>query len=216
MREKNRPKRTRIASYVGPRAFARQTDASLAGLGYFVVPAFAMGRFDDISWLPSLRLVDERHYERIPSFESDPKTPVILLTGARPKEIEDPRIVGRVPRPAELAELYPLIQRALEPTPRSAARVETRLSARCIRADRRHVGSVTSLSERGCLFRSHRPIDSGSGMNLQLALPGSGIISMRAVCVRRHDGAAGLVFANPSLNARRSIGGFVNGLLATW
>ena len=204
-----------IASYVGPRCFASQTRAALEGLGYAVVPAFAMGRFDDTSWRPALRLVDERQYVKIPSPEADPTTPVILLTGPRPLDIDDTRIVGRVPRPAELTDLYPIIQRTLQSTPRHSPRVETSLSARCVKSDRRWMGSVVSLSENGCLFRSSERFESGTQMNLQFALPGSNIISTRAVCVHQHGGESGLAFSDTSEDDQRNIGGFVTHRLAT-
>ncbi len=216
MHTKSRARRGCIASYVGPRAVAPRTHAALRGLGYSVVPAFATGRFDDASWRPALRLVDERLYPKVPSQENDPDTPIILLTGSRPSEIEDPRIIGHVSRPVELREIYPLIQRAVEDTPRRAPRAETVIAARCIRADRRWVGSVTSLSEGGCLFRCGQKIQSGLAMNLQFALPRAAMLALRAVCVRHQAGAAALVFDEPSFDVRYRINGFVTERLATY
>jgi len=215
MQRKTKSERRTIASYVGPRSLAPQTRAALRGLGYELVPAFTMGRFDDASWHPALRLVDERQIERIPSRDVDPDTPVILLSGVRHAETDDPRVLGQIQRPAELADLYPLIQRALERTPRQAPRAPTLLSGRCIRSDRRWVGSVLSLSEGGCLFKTSQPIDAGEAMNLQFALPQNGILSARAVCVYRREGAMGLAFSDTPAEIRRRISSFVTRRLAT-
>lgn len=201
---------------MGPRAFAPRARAALEGLGYRVVSAFAMGRFDDLSWRPTLRLVDERQYSKIPSEAQDPNTPVILMTGIRPLTIKDGRIVGGVSRPAELRDLYPLIQRAMEPTPRSVPRVRTQLAARCIRSDQRFAGNVVSLSEGGCLFRSRQTIERGAQMNLQFALPsGGGIVSARAECVHEGADGAGLRFTTAPSEVRRHIAQFVSQRLAT-
>lgn len=214
-RQAAHPDHTPIASYVGPRSLAPHTRAALRGLGYELVPAFSKGRFDDPSWQPALRIVDESQLAKIPSCEVDPGTPVIVLTGVRPAENSDPRSLGRVRRPAELADLYPLIQRALEKTPRQTPRVATLLSGRCIRADRRAVGSVVSLSDGGCLFKTSHPIEAGEAMNLQFALPRIDILSTRTVCAYRAEGAVGLVFAGASEEIRRRIRGFVTQRLAT-
>jgi hypothetical protein len=215
MHAKRKSERGCIASYVGPRAFAPHTRAALEGLGYRVIPAFAMGRFDDPSWQPSLRLVDERQYEKIPSVLDDPHTPVILMTGLRPQRVEDERIVGRIGRPADLQDIYPLIQRCMEATPRKVPRVATQLAARCIRRDQRSVGNVVSLSEGGCLLRSRQVFDEGSQMNLQFALPSAGVVSTRAECIHRGRSGIGLRFTEASSDVRRHIAQFVTRRLAT-
>jgi len=215
MRRKRKSERGTIASYVGPRAFAPGTRAALEGLGYRVVPAFAMGRFDDPSWKPSLRLVDERQYEKIPTPGQDPETPLIVMTGVRPLAIKDNRIIGRVRRPAELRQLYSLIQSGLETTPRAVPRVATQLAARCIRRDQRSVGNVISLSEGGCLFRTREAIEHGAQLNLQFALPHRGILSTRAQCIHQSGGGAGLRFTEAAVDVREHIAEFVAQRLAT-
>jgi len=214
MRSQHSPEEICIASYVGPRSFAPETRAALIGLGYPLTSGIALGRFDDAEVRPRLRLVDERQYERMPDFDADPDTPMVLLTGVRAREIEDARIVGRIGRPAQLRELYPILQRTLEHTPRSAPRVRTQLAARCIRADHRWVGSVVSLSEGGCLFRSSEPVARGARMNLQFALPGAEVVTARAICVHWREGEAGLAFSDTSEHLQSAIGGFVAHRLA--
>jgi hypothetical protein len=167
MRRENTPERGCIASYVGPHALAPHTRAALEGLGYSVVPAFSMGRFEDTSWTPVIRLVDERHLPKIPAVDDDPNTPIIVLTGTRPKEIQDERVAGHVSRPAQFSDIYRILQQSLEATPRGSPRVETLLAARCSRADHRWVGNIVSLSEGGCLFRSAEPVKAGDSMNLE-------------------------------------------------
>jgi hypothetical protein len=215
MHTKGRSERSVIASYVEPRTFASGTRVALRGLGYSLVPAFSMGRFDDASWRPTLRLVDERHYDRIPGIEQDPRTPVVLVTGARPRRIDDPRVAGSVRRPLDLESLYPVLQHVLERTPRAAPRVTTRLSARAMREDRRWVGSLTSLSTGGCFFRSSRETPLGARLCVQFALPRGGIVTARAVCIHVGDDGIGLAFTDTSPDARRDIGGFVSTRLAT-
>jgi hypothetical protein len=159
--------------------------------------------------------VDERHTGRVPTAEQDPDTPIVLVTGARPRASEDPRVVGRVGRPVELDALYPILQRALERTPRHAPRVATRLSARAMRDDRRWVGSLTSLSVGGCYFRSTQPVARGDQMCVQFGLPRNGIVTTRAVCIHVGADGVGLAFTDASPEARREIGGFVAERLAT-
>jgi hypothetical protein len=203
-----------IASYVGPRSFAARTRAALECLGYSVIQASTRGRFDDSSWRPVLRIADERHLQRLPKAESDPDTPIILLTGARPRRCDDARIAGRVQRPAELGELYRLLQLALERHPRSAPRVGTHLAARCVQSDRRWVGAVVSLSRTGCLFRSSELVERGMRMNLQFALPRAGLVSTRAEVVHRRGGNLGLAFSETSSGISHDIDGFVTQRLA--
>ena len=110
MSGKSTPVRGRIASYVGPRLLASHTRAALEGLGYDVIPAITRGRLADAGWSPSIRLVDEAHYAKLPSIEQDPRTPIILIVGPRPRDIGDRRIVGRVSRPGRLSEIFPILQ----------------------------------------------------------------------------------------------------------
>jgi hypothetical protein len=204
-----------IASYVSPHAFAPRTRAALVGLGYRVVAASTRGRFDDDSWQPDLRIVDDRHFEKLPVEEYLPRTPVIVLSGARRREWRDSRVVGEITRPAGLTDLYPLIQKALEEHPRRAARAATQLPARCTRADRRWMGAIVSLSSAGCLFKTRSEMSPELDFNLLFPLPRGRMISTRAR-VKHCDGEqVGMSFTNPPDASRRAIAEFVAERLAT-
>lgn len=177
-----------IECHTGPRAYAPRTRAALAGLGYDLVPADSKRPRD-----PALRLVDERRFDRIPSASEDPATPIVSLTGTRPLEREDPRIVGCVVRPAALVELYRLIQEALEEHPRKVPRVPAQLAARCVRGDRRWVAAVVSISQGGCLLQCSEPLEPGAHLNVQFALP-AGLMNARARVLHRREKYVGLAF----------------------
>jgi len=206
--------RRTVASYVPPQAFAPRTRGALAGLGYRIVPIATQGRFADDRWEPDLRIVDERHLDKLPDEKYLPRTPVIVLTGSRPRTHADPRVVGCVERPAGVDALYPLLQQALEPTPRRAARVATLLPARCTRADRRWVGAVVSLSREGCLFRTLEAMPPGLELNLIFPLPLGRTVSTRARVLRQHGEQVGMAFTHPPAQTTRAIGEYVEGRLA--
>ena len=203
-----------IASYVDPQAFGRLTRAALRGLGYDVVQAHFVGRFDDASWKPSLRLVADRHIDRLPSRETDPDTPIIVVAGREPRPKDDPRIVGQLLRPVRLSLLYPMIQEALEPTPRGAPRVMTELVARIAHAGERFVTQLDSLSIQGCHVRDGERVSPGTRLNIEFALPGKAPVLARAACVSRTGEGAGLVFDSTPDTVRDSIDAFVTQRLA--
>lgn len=204
-----------IASYVSPHGFAPRTRAALVGLGYRVVAASTRGRFDGTSWQPDLRIVDDRHFDKLPVEDYLPRTPVIVLTGAQSREWRDSRVVGEVTRPAELAELYPLIQKALEDHPRRAARTPTQLPARCTRAERRWMGAIVSLSSNGCLFRTSSEMSPGLDFNLLFPLPRGRMVSTRARAITREGDQLGMAFTNPPDPSSQAIAEFVSERLAT-
>lgn len=204
-----------IASYVSPRAFAPRTRAALVGLGYRVVVAATQGRFDDDSWKPDLRIVSDRHVDRLPIENYLPRTPVIVLSGGRRREWHDRRIVGEVSRPAELADLYPLIQEALEDTPRRAARAPTQLPARCTHADQRWMGAIIGLSSAGCLFRTNADLAPHTDLSLLFPLPRGRMISTRARVMNRRRDLVGMAFRDAPAQSRVAIADFVSERLAT-
>jgi len=203
-----------IASYVDPQAFGRLTRAALRGLGYEVVQAAFVGRFDDPTFRPSLRLVADRHLDRLPSRDVDPDTPIIVVAGREPRPKDDPRIVGQLLRPVRLSLLYPMIQEALEPTPRGAPRVMTELVARIAHAGERFVAQLDSLSIQGCHVRDGERVAPGTKLNIEFALPGTEPVLARAACVTRTGEGAGLVFDSTPDSVRDSIDSFVTQRLA--
>jgi hypothetical protein len=148
MRQATTQIQRRIASYVPPRAYAPRVRAALEGLGYQIIPVATRGRFEDDSWEPDLRIVDERHIDRIPVEDYLPRTPVLLLTGEARETWRDRRVVGSVIRPAMLKDLYPILQRALEDTPREAARAPAELPGRCTHAAPNPIGAGWAPSYR--------------------------------------------------------------------
>ncbi|MFQ5417525.1 MAG: PilZ domain-containing protein [Myxococcota bacterium] len=203
-----------IASYASSHAFAPHTRAALAGLGYRLVPASTRGRFDDDSWQPDLRIVDARRFDRLPEERYLPRTPIIVLRGARPRKWRDARVVGEIPRPASLGDLYPLLQTALEENPRRAARAPTELPARCTRADRRWMGAILSLSAEGCLFRCAGDLGDGTDFNVLFPIPSGHMVSTRARVSRREGACVGLAFHDPPPPYREAIEEFVTTRLA--
>lgn len=204
-----------IASYVAPRSLTTRTRAALAGLGYRIVPAATRGRFDDDSWEPHIRIVDEKHIDRIPSEPYLPRIPIIRLTGPRPLPCDDPRVVGSIARPATLELLYPILQSALEEHPRRTARAATQIQARCTHADRRWIGALVSLSQEGCLFRTGEAMAKGLELNMLFPLPLGRMISTRARVVNRSGDLVGMQFTAPAGTVRNAVGEYVEGRLAT-
>ena len=204
-----------IASYVPPQAYAPRVRAALESLGYQIIPVATRGHFEDDSWAPDLRIVDERHIDRIPAEDYLPRTPVLLLTrGARPAW-RDRRVVGSVPRPAMLKDLYPILQRTLEDTPRVAVRAPTELPGRCTQSDRRWMGAVVSLSEKGCLFRTSELLATDQRLNLLFPLPRGQMVAARARVIGQQGPSVGLVFDDMAPPAREAVAQYVEGRLAT-
>jgi hypothetical protein len=213
MRKRAAGRRT-LASYVPSHAFAPRARGVLEGLGYRIVPVTTQGRFSDDRWEPDLRIIDERHLEKLPDENYLPRTPVIVLTGNRAKAVQDPRVVGCVERPAEVGALYPLLQKALEPTPRRSVRAPTLLPARCTRADHQWTGAVLSLSREGCLFRTLEAMPPGLELNLIFPLPLGRMVSTRARVLRQHGDQVAMAFAHPPAQSTRAINEYVESRLA--
>lgn len=205
----------RIASYVPPQAYAPRVRAALEGLGYEIIPVATRGRFEDDSWEPHLRIVDERHISRIPVEDYLPRTPVLLLAGGDRVASRDRRVVGIVTRPATLTDLYPILQRALEETPRIAARALTELPGRCTYSDRRWMGAVVSLSEKGCLFRTSEKLQKDQRLNLLFPLPLGQMVTARARVIDQRGQSVGMVFDYMAPPIREAVARYVEGRLAT-
>jgi len=204
-----------IASYVPPQAYAPRVRAALEALGYQIIPVATRGHFEDDSWTPDLRIVDERHIDRIPAEDYLPRTPVLLLTGGAREPCRDRRVVGSALRPAMLKDLYPILQRTLEDTPRVAVRAPTELPGRCTQSDRRWMGAVVSLSEKGCLFRTSELLATDQRLNLLFPLPMGQMVTARARVIGQQGPSVGLVFDDMAPPIREAVAEYVEGRLAT-
>jgi len=204
-----------IASYVPPQAYAPRVRAALERLGYRIIPVATRGRFEDDSWTPDLRIVDERHIDRIPAEDYLPRTPVLLLTGGTRAAWRDRRVVGSVPRPAMLKDLYPILQQTLEDTPRVAVRAPTELPGRCTQSDRRWMGAVVSLSENGCLFRTNQMLATDKRLNLLFPLPMGQMVVTRARVIGQQGTSVGLFFDDIAPSIRDAVAEYVENRLAT-
>jgi hypothetical protein len=158
--------------------------------------------------------VDEERFEELPPRSRAPGARIILIRSPDGTRVQDPRILSRLDRPSRLSLLYESIQVHLERTPRLRPRVPTKLSARCIRAERRAIGAVLSLSEGGCLLRTGEPLRKGTRLDLQFALPNYGLVSTRAECRYRRAGDAGVAFSEPPADVRHTIAHYVTLQLA--
>lgn len=205
----------KIASYVPPQAYAPRVRAALESLGYRIIPVATRGRFEDDSWTPDLRIVDERHIDRIPAEDYLPRTPVLLLTGGTRAVSRDRRVVGSVPRPALLKDLYPILQQTLEDTPRVAVRAPTELPGRCTQSDRRWMGAVVSLSEKGCLFRTRELLGTDQRLNLLFPLPMGQMVTARARVIGQQGPSVGLIFDDMAPPIREAVAQYVENRLAT-
>jgi hypothetical protein len=203
--------RRTLGSYVPSYALSPVARAALVSLGYAVVPVTSRGPLADPGWQVDVRLADARALDRLPKDD----VPVILLeSGGRPPP-EGIRVAGSVPRPAEVATLYPILQRILEAQPRRAARTAANIPGRCTRADRRWAGEVLDLSAAGCLFRTPSDLPTGLELNLSFPLPLGRMVSTRARVSTRGKNGAGLDFLGLPAPTRDAIGTYVQRSLAT-
>ena len=204
-----------IASYVAPQAYAPRTRAALEGIGYRIIPVTTRGRFTDDSWEPDLRIVDERHIDRVPPEDYLPRTPIVLVTGEARLRISDCRVVGTIPRPARLESVYPILQHALETHPRQTPRATTQLPGRCTYDNHRSMGAVICLSESGCLFRTREPVATDQPITLVFSLPLSTMISTRARVIDRRGECVALAFDSVGPPDREAVAQYVEQRLAT-
>lgn len=190
----------RIEVRVPSRDFSAGVWTALERLGYELVPA--RGR----AGAPDARFVAAGRLSRL---NPEATAPVILFGGRRSRDAEDPRVIGIVARPAELLDLYPLLQAALEPHPRAAPRITTSLPARSLRDGIDTPGAILSLSERGCLLRSASSLPGDGSLHLQFTLPERGLIYTRAEPRHEAGKESGLEFESLPEASRAAISEFV-------
>lgn len=202
--------RCRIESCAGQRAYAPNVQRALTRLGYVVVEVDT--HRDGPA--PDLRIADDRNPDSLPTTAQDPRTPIVLLTGSA-GWVQDPRVVGRVRRPAGLGDLYRVVQQALETHPRLAPRVATELQARIVRRDQGWPSAIMTLSERGCMAYTTDVLMQGDRVHLHFTLPGFGLIDICARVVWSRDQGAGLVFTDATHTFCAAIDEYVGSRLSS-
>ncbi|MEZ4281565.1 MAG: PilZ domain-containing protein [Myxococcota bacterium] len=204
----------RIGVRIAPKSLAPRVLEALRALGYAMIDLDSERVPASTRDACGLWLVDEDRLPELPGPEETADRRILLIASARSEARADARVFATTRRPARLGPVYEMIQSALESTPRSAPRIRTQLSARCIRGEHRSIGAVLSLSEGGCLLRSGERIARGTRVDLQFALPSFGLISTRAECRYAREGDAGLAFSASGADVRHSIAHFVTARLA--
>ncbi len=188
------------------------TAQALGALGYAIVS----GRVAVGPRAPAAEaiVVDERDLGGVLAERETGPGRIVVARGRRadPGAAGDPRIVGQVSRPADLGELYRVLQSALEATPREAPRVATGLPADCVSGGRRWTGEVLSLSENGCLLRSAEEVAAGR-LTLRFPLPRGRMIWTRGVVVRHEDERLAVAFEAMAPSQRAAISAYVKSRL---
>ncbi len=177
--------RWQIAEQVSEEAFDPGVQIALGALGYQVVAGASTAQEIDAD----LWIVDEEKIDRVPRATAGTLQRIVVLTREPGGASSDPRAVASLPRPVTLRAIYAVLQSVLENTPRRAPRVSTDLAARCWHGNRFWTGSVLSLSETGCLFRSLPESPPEREVTLVFALPSDESISTWAspVGIRGQD-----------------------------
>ena len=206
----HRPATHRIASHLGPGAMIPGSEQTLSHLGYRLDASEPTALHPGTGSRPGLHLVDDRKLDAMPTPESDPDTPIILLTGARPKASTDPRVAGQLMRPVAAHDLYILLEHALKKEPRRAPRVRTRLSARYLRRDGSRQGHIESLSTSGCRLKTNETLKEGRTETIQIAIPNHGLIQTRARCVWTRNHVAGFEFVSLDPLSQQAVAEYVD------
>jgi hypothetical protein len=203
------PGRRLVVAYAHPGAFVPLARVILSNLGYAILSDEEWRAHPTLSTQrPELQIVEERRLAEVPADEARP-VPIVLLTGRQGARGADPRVVGAVRTPAGLHELYRLMQQALEPTPRTAPRLPTHIPARCKSGRREWSATLLSLSENGCLLRSHEPLALGAEVEIAFELPQAGRIETAAESAYQILPDTGLVFQRTPAASREAIARFV-------
>jgi len=203
-------KRRLILSIARPTAYVPLARAILGRIGYAIVTDTEWRETELASRTPELAIVEDRLFEELPDEAPFASLPLIVIAspnGSAP--YEDRRVVGAVPRPAGLHELFRLLQRALESPARNALRIPTNLPVRLRRDGHEWQGAVLSLSENGCLVRTPEPMRLGTELDVAFELPRIGMIETRAESAYTLVADTGLVFQATSPASRRAILDFV-------
>ena len=197
----------RVEVRVPSRAFSPGVQLALERLGYKLVPAHSSR-----AAAPDVLILGA---ERVTRLETEASTPIILIGTPQSRNLDDPRVIGAVKSPAELAGLYFFLQHALEARPRAAPRISTALPARSLSGGIDTPGAILSLSEKGCLLRSTKSLVGRDSLHLQFALPGGKAVYTRAKPCYQTGKDSGLVFEELPEVSRVAITKFVTSSLST-
>jgi len=209
----DRPPRL-VASYASMRSYSPLALKILPRIGYEIVP---VERYADTACRPpDVQIAEEQRLCEIYETTAASSIPTVVLTGWRgaPPHIDGRVLVGAVRAPAGLHELYRVLQEALEETPRTVPRVETRLRARCRRDTMEWDARIISLSENGCLIKSSVVPPLGAMLHLSFELPDVGKIETQASASYQVMPQLGLVFHATRPEFRRAIATYVTHELA--
>jgi hypothetical protein len=204
-----------LVSYAAPDAFAPSTVMLLGRLGYAILDPDAYAEQADPDDRPDALMVDERQLAEVPD-DGGPPIPIVALASRHGVTGADSRVIGAVPRPAGLHDLYRVLQQVLEEVPRSTPRVPTHLQARCFSAESgAWRSSLLMLSENGCLLRCPEPLLLGSKLNLRFDLPNYGEVELNAEVAYQLPPDLGLVFSSTAPRTREALLDFISEALAS-
>lgn len=199
-----------IVSLARPRAYVTMARTILSRLGYAIVPLEEwLASPELLRHPPELCIAEQRRIDELPADREFNELPILALTGREGVTSGDPRIIGGIPTPAGLHELYLLLQQTLEAHPRSCVRVPTQISAKIRQRDREWTVPLLSLSENGCLVRSTEPLALDTPMEIMFDLPRLGRVNTHAEPTYQLLPDTGLVFERTAPGHRRSIQLFV-------
>jgi hypothetical protein len=180
--------------------FAPGVWTALERLGYELVPVRRSAE------APGARIVAA---DRLSQLSTEATVPIILIGEPQSQGGDGSRVIGVVRPPAELLDLYPLLQSALEEHPRAAPRTPTSLLARSFREGVDTPGTILSLSERGCLMRTEMSLPGAGSLHLQFRLPYLGLIQTPAEPRHETGNEFGLAFQRLPEASRTAIAKFV-------
>jgi hypothetical protein len=184
--------------------FAPGVWMALERLGYELVPTRRSAEAPDAHVVAAGRLS---------RLSTRATVPIILIGEPQSQGGDDPRVIGVVKPPAELLDLYPLLQSALEEHPRAVPRIPTSLPARSLRKGVDTPGAILSLSEKGCLLRSASSLPGAGTLHLQFTLPDGGPIYTWAEPRHQAGNESGLAFERLPEASRTTIAEFVTSSL---
>ncbi len=198
-----------VVTHVRAQAFVPLTRNILAKLGFALLDPGDWAESPIYgAWTPHLRIADEVGLGEI-AREGAGCERILLLTGSKGVQTDDPRVIGAIHKPAGLHELHQVLQRELSDTPRSVMRLSTDLEAHVKRAGHTCQASVRSISEQGCLLRSSEPLPLGADLEVGFGLPGKGWVELRAASTYQLPPDTGLVFEPVPPTLRAAIAEFV-------